>query len=246
VSLDISFLSAFGAGFLSFVSPCVLPLVPPYLCYMAGINFDQFVSDKNNNNSHRRSLITASLFFILGFSTIFILLGIGASFVGQFLRAWQDVFAKISGIIIIIIGLNFLGVLKISSLSKDLRFNPNFVVNNPIAAYIMGLAFAFGWTPCIGPILGPILTLAGSTQNIQYGALLLATYSAGLALPFIFAALFSYQFMKIVKKIKPNMKTIERIIGILIIFSGVMFLTGGIQRISYWLLETFPLLQALG
>ena len=246
MAIDVSYVSALGAGALSFLSPCVLPLVPPYLCYMAGVSFEQFEDESKSARPQRRALILASLAFVLGFSTVFILLGAGATGIGQFLRAWQDVLAKVAGGIIIIMGLNFLGVFKIGLLSREARLNPEGVSRSPLSAYIMGLAFAFGWTPCIGPVLGPILTLAAGKQTVLQGALLLAVYSAGLGVPFLFAALFSSRFMAFARKFRTNMGTVEKAIGGLLVVSGVLFLTGGMQKMAFWLLETFPILQSVG
>jgi cytochrome c-type biogenesis protein len=246
MAIDVSYLSAFGAGALSFLSPCVLPLVPPYLCYMAGVSFEQFADDTKAAQPERNALIVASLSFVLGFSTVFISLGAGATGIGQFLREWQEVLAKIAGVVIIVMGLNFLGVFKIGLLSREARFTADGTARSPISAYIMGLAFAFGWTPCIGPVLGPILTLAGGKETVMQGAGLLAVYSAGLGIPFLLAALFSSRFMAFARKFRTNMGIVEKVIGGLLVVSGVLFLTGGMQKMAFWLLETFPLLQSIG
>ncbi len=246
MALDISYISAFGAGALSFISPCVLPLVPPYLCYMAGVSTEQFTNSSNSNQASRRALLTASLAFVLGFSTVFILIGAGATGIGQFLRQYQDVIAKIAGLLIIAMGLNFLGILKISLFSREARFNPDQKSVGVLPSYVMGLAFAFGWTPCIGPVLGPILTLAGGKDTVWEGAALLAVYSAGLGIPFLAAAFFSGQFMRFSVKFRARLGTVEKMIGVLLIISGVLFLTGGMQTIAFWLLETFPFLQSVG
>lgn len=246
MALDVSYLSAFGAGALSFLSPCVLPLVPPYLCYMAGVSFDRFAEPGRAVAGERRALILASLAFVLGFSTVFIVLGAGATGIGQFLRQWQDVLAKIAGLVIILMGLNFLGIFKIALFSREARFTPEQTAQNPLSAYVMGLAFAFGWTPCIGPVLGPILTLAGGQETVAQGAGLLAVYSAGLGIPFILAALFSGRFMQFAGRFRARMGTVEKVIGALLVVSGLLFLTGGMQRMAFWLLETFPILQTIG
>lgn len=246
MALDISYISAFGAGALSFLSPCVLPLVPPYLCYMAGVSFDEFADTENTKTRERRSLILAALFFVLGFSTVFILLGAGATGIGQFLRQWQDVLAKVAGLVIIAMGLNFLGVFRIALLSREARFTPERTAQNPLSAYVMGLAFAFGWTPCIGPVLGPILTLAGGQDTVAQGAGLLAVYSAGLGVPFLLAAFFSSQFMAFARRFRRRMDLVEKTIGVLLVISGILFLTGGMQRMAFWLLEHFPVLQTIG
>ena len=246
MALDISYISAFGAGALSFVSPCVLPLVPPYLCYMAGVSTEQFTNAQASSRTSRRALLLASLAFVFGFSTVFILIGAGATGIGQFLRQWQDVIAKIAGLLIIAMGLNFLGILKISLFSREARFNPDQRSVGLLPSYVMGLAFAFGWTPCIGPVLGPILTLAGGKETVWEGAALLAVYSAGLGIPFLAAAFFSGQFMRFSTRFRSRLGTIEKVIGLLLVISGVLFLTGGMQTIAFWLLEAFPILLTFG
>ncbi|KFB10069.1 cytochrome c biogenesis CcdA family protein [Nitratireductor basaltis] len=244
MALDIGYTSALIAGALSFLSPCVLPLVPPYLCYMAGVSLDDFRADEGG--AARLSLLRSGLFFVLGFSSVFIALGAGASSIGAFLRAWQQELAIVAGVIIILMGLNFLGVLRISLFSREARFQTSGTPASLSSAYVMGLAFGFGWTPCIGPVLGPILTLAGGRGTIGEGALLLAVYSAGLGIPFLIAALFSGQFMAFLQRFRSHLGSVERIIGGLLVIAGVLFLTGGIQSAAFWLLETFPALGALG
>ena len=246
--IDVSYLTAFGAGALSFLSPCVLPLVPPYLCYMAGVSVEDFRQERDavRTSPVRKVLLVSSLAFVLGFSTVFIALGAGASSIGGSLRAWQQEIAILAGIVIIVMGLNFLGVFRLSFLSREARFQTQGQPANPVAAYIMGLAFAFGWTPCIGPVLGPILALAGASDTVQDGAVLLAVYSAGLGIPFVVAALFSGSFMRFLSKFRLHLGKVEKLIGALLVVTGVLFLTGGLQTFSYWLLETFPALGRIG
>jgi cytochrome c-type biogenesis protein len=248
MALDVGYLSAIGAGALSFLSPCVLPLVPPYLCYMAGVSVDDFRAGegKASQTGTRKALVFTSIAFILGFSTVFITLGAGASTIGRLLRVWQEPLAMAAGVLIILMGLNFLGVLKIPFLSREARFQADAKPANAIAAYVMGLAFAFGWTPCIGPVLGPILTLAGGRETVGEGALLLAAYSLGLGIPFLLAALFSDSFMHFLGRFRIHLGRVEKVIGALLVIAGVLFLTGGVQTASYWLLETFPILGRLG
>ena len=245
--LDIGYLSAAGAGALSFLSPCVLPLVPPYLCYMAGISVDDFRDAVNSENTAMRSaLMGASVAFVLGFSTVFVVLGAGASTVGAFLRAWQNEIAVVAGLAIVAMGLNFLGIVRIPLLSREARFQAGGRPANLGAAYVMGLAFAFGWTPCIGPVLGPILTLAGARDTVGEGALLLAAYSAGLGVPFLLASAFSGAFMRFLSRFRLHMGKVEKAMGGLLVVAGVLFLTGGMQTVAYFLLETFPVLGRLG
>lgn len=247
MAIDVGYLSAVGAGALSFLSPCVLPLVPPYLCYMAGVSIEDFRNpDRPAATTARTALLGASVAFVLGFSTVFVALGAGASTIGQLLRAWQQPLAMAAGVVIIAMGLNFLGVLRIPFLSREARFQAGGQPASATAAYVMGLAFAFGWTPCIGPVLGPILTLAGGRATVSEGAMLLAAYSAGLGIPFIVAALFSGAFMRFAGRFRAHLGRVEKAMGALLVLAGVLFLTGGIQTASYWLLETFPVLGTLG
>jgi len=248
MALDVGYLSAVGAGALSFLSPCVLPLVPPYLCYMAGVSVDDFRGEAGvaAKAGARGALIAASIAFVLGFSTVFVALGAGASTIGRFLRVWQEPLAMAAGVLIIVMGLNFLGILKIPLLSREARFQSPGKPASAVAAYVMGLAFAFGWTPCIGPVLGPILTLAGARETVGEGAMLLAAYSLGLGVPFLVAALFSGAFMRFLQKFRVHLGRVEKAIGVLLVVAGVFFLTGGVQSLSYWLLETFPALGRLG
>ncbi|HTV71356.1 MAG TPA: cytochrome c biogenesis CcdA family protein [Rhizobiaceae bacterium] len=248
MAIDVGYLSALGAGALSFLSPCVLPLVPPYLCYMAGVSVDDFRADQREKGSvaTRLALLSASMAFVLGFTTVFVALGAGASTVGQFLRAWQEQLAIVAGLVIIVMGLNFLGVIRIPLLSREARFQTSGKPASIAAAYLMGLAFAFGWTPCIGPVLGPILTLAGGRETVGEGALLLLVYSLGLGIPFLVAALFSGAFMRFMGRFRVHLGRVEKVIGGLLVVAGVLFLTGGVQTAAYWILETFPALQQLG
>ncbi|HEY4191397.1 MAG TPA: cytochrome c biogenesis CcdA family protein [Mesorhizobium sp.] len=248
MALDIGYVSAVAAGALSFLSPCVLPLVPPYLCYMAGVSVDDFRGDSGlaARTGARTALLASSVAFVLGFSTVFVALGAGASTIGHFLRVWQEPLAMAAGVLIILMGLNFLGILRLPFLSREARFQSEGKPASAVAAYVMGLAFAFGWTPCIGPVLGPILTLAGGRETVGEGALLLAAYSFGLGLPFLVAALFSGAFMRFLGKFRIHLGRVEKAIGALLVIAGVLFLTGGVQSASYWLLENFPVLGRLG
>jgi cytochrome c-type biogenesis protein len=248
MAIDIGFLSAIGAGAISFLSPCVLPLVPPYLCYMAGVSVEDFRADASaaGKSGTRTALLITSFAFVLGFTTVFVALGAGASTIGRLLRVWQEPLAMAAGVLIILMGLNFLGVLRIPFLSREARFKSQGKPASTLAAYVMGLAFAFGWTPCIGPVLGPILTLAGGRETVGEGAALLAAYSLGLGIPFLVAALFSGAFMRFLGRFRVHLGRVEKAIGAMLVVAGVFFLTGGMQAASYWLLETFPALGQLG
>lgn len=248
MALDVGYVSAVGAGALSFLSPCVLPLVPPYLCYMAGVSVDDFRASASATvkSGARTALLFSSLAFVLGFTTVFVALGAGASSIGQLLRVWQEPLAMAAGVLIILMGLNFLGIIRIPLLSREARFQAQGKPASAVAAYLMGLAFAFGWTPCIGPVLGPILTLAGGRETVGEGAALLAAYSLGLGIPFLIAALFSAAFMRFLQQFRVHLGRVEKVIGALLVIAGVLFLTGGVQTAAYWLLETFPGLAKLG
>ncbi|EKF17541.1 cytochrome c biogenesis CcdA family protein [Nitratireductor pacificus] len=252
MAVDVGYLSALGAGALSFLSPCVLPLVPPYLCYMAGVSVEEFQGQKQAEqassglNGTRLALFSASFAFVLGFTTVFVLLGAGASSIGAVLRAWQNELAIVAGVVIILMGLNFLGILRIPFLSREARFQAGGKPATKLGAYVMGLAFAFGWTPCIGPVLGPILTLAGGRETVTDGAILLAVYSLGLGIPFLIAALFSGSFMRFLSRFRMHLGRVEKVMGGLLVLAGVLFLTGGMQSMAFWLLETFPALGRLG
>lgn len=249
MAIDVGFVSAVGAGALSFLSPCVLPLVPPYLCYMAGVSIEDFRGDAEGaraSSPARLALAGASFAFVLGFSTVFVALGAGASSIGGLLRAWQQELAFAAGLLIILMGLNFLGLIRIPLLSREARFQAGAKPATATGAYLMGLAFAFGWTPCIGPVLGPILTLAGGRDTVGDGAMMLGAYSLGLGIPFVIAALFSGAFMRFLGRFKVHLGRVEKVVGGLLVAAGVLFLTGGIQTAAFWLLETFPALGMLG
>ncbi|MCO5133126.1 MAG: cytochrome c biogenesis protein CcdA [Phyllobacteriaceae bacterium] len=243
--LDVSFGAALLAGLLSFVSPCVLPIVPPYLAYLAGISFQE-LSGENVSASMRRRIVLASLFFVLGFTTVFVALGATASFIGQTIAQYFGVLSVIAGVLIIIMGLHFLGVFRISMLYREARVN---VASKPagfLGSYIMGLAFAFGWTPCVGPVLATILFVAGTEDTALRGAALLAVYSLGIGLPFMLAAFFASGFLNWANRFKQHMRKIEIAMGGLLVVTGILFVTGSMSRIAQWLLDTFPGFSTIG
>ncbi|MFN3722226.1 MAG: cytochrome c biogenesis CcdA family protein [Paracoccaceae bacterium] len=228
-------LIALAAGVLSFLSPCVLPIVPPYLAYMGGIS----MGDMRDNAIARRRVIIPALFFVMGLSTVFLLLGFTASIFGAFFLQNQVLFSRISGVVVIIFGLHFLGVFRIPLLDREARLDAGDRAGTAFGAYVLGLAFAFGWTPCIGPQLGAILSLAAQEGSVQRGTLLLAVYALGLGLPFLLAALFVERSLGLMQRLKPHMKAIERVMGILLLVVGLALVTGAFTDFSWWLLETF-------
>jgi cytochrome c-type biogenesis protein len=246
MTLDVTFGMALLAGIISFLSPCVLPLVPPYLCFITGASLEQLSESDGAMALQRRRTLLAALFFVLGFSTVFILMGVSASYVGQLLRAWLPVLAQVAGVFIILMGLNFLGVFKLGFLSREKRYHAETRPAGLIGAYGVGLAFAFGWTPCIGPVLAMILTLAATEQDMARGAGLLAVYSAGLGIPFLLAAAGIGTFLGFFRRFRSQMRNVERAMGLLLVLTGVMFLTGYMQAFSYWLIEQFPWLATIG
>ena len=243
MATEVTYAAAAGAGLLSFLSPCVLPLVPPYLTFIAGTTIEELSSE--GESAARRDVALAGLLFVAGFSTVFVTLGATASVFGQVIRQYSDTLALVAGLLIIVMGLHFLGLFRVAMFYREKRVQVEKPVG-PWGAYVMGLAFAFGWTPCIGPILAAILTVAGSEDTVVQGAALLAVYSAGLGVPFIAAALAIEPFFKFIKRFSKHFATVEKAMGVLLVATGIGFLTGSMQSFSFWLLETFPALAKLG
>ncbi|MBX3526408.1 MAG: cytochrome c biogenesis protein CcdA [Rhodoblastus sp.] len=240
---DVTISAAAVAGVLSFLSPCVLPLVPPYLTFIAGTTIEDIVDE--GTARARRDVLLAAVLFVAGFTTVFVALGATASVFGQVIRANLHILSVLAGVAIIGMGLHFLGVFKLHFLYREKRME----VEKPVGlwgAYVMGLAFAFGWTPCIGPILAAILAVASSEETVGKGAGLLAVYSLGLGVPFLLAALAIEPFMNFMKKFRAHFGKVEKLVGVALVATGVAFLTGGMQNLSIWLLETFPGLAKLG
>jgi cytochrome c-type biogenesis protein len=240
---NVTVFAAALAGLVSFLSPCVLPLVPPYLVYLAGTSLEQMADGKRA--VARRSTVLAAVVFVLGFGTVFVALGASASALGSLMRAWSGPLATIAGLAIIVMGLHFLGLTPIALLNRQKRLE----VTKPVSlwgAYAMGLAFAFGWTPCIGPILAAILAVAASEQTVARGAGLLAVYSLGLGVPFVIAALAIEPFAAFLTRFKSHLHRVEQAMGALLVLTGVAFLTGTVTQASTWLLETFPALGQIG
>ncbi|MEO1065791.1 MAG: cytochrome c biogenesis protein CcdA [Pseudomonadota bacterium] len=243
--MDITLFGALIGGIISFVSPCVLPLVPPYLCYMAGVSLDQLTGDKQSERSQAYILFVA-LFFVLGFTTVFVALGTGASVVGHFLRTHQTLLGQVAGVFIILMGLHFLGLLRFNFLYKEARADMGQTRSGPLGSYVMGLAFAFGWTPCIGPVLATILAVAGAEASAARGALLLGVYSLGIGVPFMLAAFFAKPFMAFMVRFRRHLGSVERTMGGLLVASGLLFVTGSITWFANVLIEAFPALATIG
>ncbi|PJE25721.1 cytochrome c biogenesis CcdA family protein [Pseudooceanicola antarcticus] len=231
---------ALMAGLLSFLSPCVLPIVPPYLAYMSGVSLSDL-----GQHARGKSLL-AALFFVLGLSTVFLFLGFTVSAAGQIFLSWQGWFNTAAGIVVMIFGAHFVGVYRIGFLDREARLDAGDRGGSAFGAYVLGLAFAFGWTPCIGPQLGAILSLAAQEASVTRGTALLAVYAAGLGIPFLLVAAFLPRLTGLMGWMKRHMEQIERVMGLLLWTIGLLMLTGGFSRFSYWLLETFPALASLG
>jgi cytochrome c-type biogenesis protein len=242
--MNVTIAAALAAGMLSFLSPCVLPLVPPYLVYLTGASLERFADAETKPRAARQTFV-AALLFVLGFSTVFVALGASASAVGAVLRAYSGVLAIVAGVAIIIMGLHFLGLTPIAWLMREKRLQ----VAKPVGlwgAYLMGLAFALGWTPCIGPILAAILAVAASEETVAKGAGMLAVYSLGLGIPFIAAALAIKPFAAFLARFRAHLGLVEKTMGGLLVLTGIAFLTGAVTQASFWLLDTFPLLGKIG
>jgi cytochrome c-type biogenesis protein len=232
------------AGLISFLSPCVLPLVPPYLAYLAGASLERIEAGETAKRTGAGTILAAIL-FVAGFSTVFVSFGAGASAIGGVLRRYSNELAIVAGIAIIIMGLHFIGVTRIGLLHREARAT----MHKPVGlwgAYVMGLAFAFGWTPCIGPILATILAVAASEATVTKGAGLLAVYSVGLGIPFIIAALAIEPFAAFLIRFRGHLDKMEKVMGGLLVLTGLAFLFGFFSQFNVWLLETFPSLQSIG
>jgi cytochrome c-type biogenesis protein len=241
---DVTYLAALIAGLVSFLSPCVLPLVPPYLVYLAGSSLERLSDDDPKTGSQLQTTF-AALLFVLGFSTVFVALGASASVFGSLIRAYSYELGIVAGVVIIVMGLHFLGLTPIAWLTRQKRME----MVQPVGlwgAYAMGLAFAFGWTPCIGPILATILAVAASEATVTKGASLLAVYSAGLGIPFLLAAFAVEPFAKFLTRFRTHLRYMEWVMGGLLVLTGVAFLTGAVSWASFWLLEMFPKLGTIG
>jgi cytochrome c-type biogenesis protein len=235
------------AGLVSFLSPCVLPLVPPYLGFLGGTTFEEMSHEKGLERAVWRRIVLASVFFVLGFSTVFIALGASASLIGQLIQTWRAELSIAAGIVIILFGLHFLGVFRIPFLLVEKRYHGRHHTGASYAgAYVMGLAFAFGWTPCIGPILSTVLALAANEASLGAGVRLLAVYSAGLGIPFVLAAIAIRPFLSFMQGFRRHLSLMEKIMGLLLVLTGIAFLNifdwFSIQALGQWLIETFPAL----
>jgi cytochrome c-type biogenesis protein len=244
--LDISYAGAAGAGLISFLSPCVLPLVPAYLSYMAGTTLDRMLEDGDTQAALTRRVFVSALAFVIGFATIFIAMGASASALNRLIIENIDIIGKIAGSVIVLFGLHYMGLLKIPLLYREARFRTRDNSTGLVGAYVLGMAFAFGWTPCIGPILATILTVAASRDDLGYGISLLATYALGLGIPFLLAALAVRPFMRFMQRFRRHLRKVEIAAGALLVLTGILIFTSSLGQFSYFLLDLFPWLATIG
>lgn len=244
--LEVSHAGALLAGLLSFLSPCVLPLVPPYLCFLGGVSARELRgADALVAGGARRVVLTA-IVFVAGFATVFVALGASATLVGRFVAEHLHALAYVAGAVIIALGLHFLGVLRLGWLEREARWHVERRPAGVLGAYVVGLAFAFGWTPCVGPVLAAILLVAASQESTWQGATLLAAYAAGIGLPFVLTALAARPFMTFLQRFRVHLERVERVTGALLVLTGTLFLTGSMDDIAYGLLRAFPALGRIG
>jgi len=246
MELEITYLGALAAGILSFLSPCVLPLVPPYLCFLAGTSLDQISGEGETVGAVSGRVFLSAILFVMGFTVVFVALGASASAVSGYLTDNLSWLAKIAGALIILMGLHFLGVFRFAFLNREVRYHPESRPVGTLGAFLIGVAFAFGWTPCIGPVLGTILAVAGSSDQVSYGASLLGVYSLGIGIPFMASALFVKPFLRFMTRFRRHIGLVEKVMGALLVATGILFLTGALSEFSYLLLEMFPALANIG
>ena len=244
-SFLMSVLISFSAGILSFLSPCVLPIVPPYLAFMAGSSVSSLKNSKSVSSLNVSLIIIAGT-FVLGLSTVFIMLGLAVAALGSFFLSFQTEMGYVSGLIVIIFGLHFLDIFKIPILNKEARFDFGSGGGGLLGAYILGIAFAFGWTPCIGPILGAILSMSAQAQSFNQGVLLMAVYAIGLGCPFLLFGVYFPKALNLSSYVKTHLGLVEKVMGCFLLLVGILLLSGGFSNLSYLLLEGLPFLITLG
>lgn len=239
----IGVLTAFLAGIVSFLSPCVLPLVPGYVSYVAGLSVDELRQEQAIRR--RLAVLGLSLAFVLGFSSVFVALGASASAIGGLFLSYRYEASYIAGAVIIVFGLHMMGVLRFNWMNRDLRFMPQIPGGRPFGSFLLGSAFAFGWTPCIGPLLGAVLTLSATTMGVSDGAMLLSIYSMGLAVPFLLVAAFTGRFMESAAKFRNIGRPLQLAAGGMLVTVGILMVTGYLFSFGTWMLKTFPFFQDL-
>ncbi|MEP3329493.1 cytochrome c biogenesis protein CcdA [Sedimentitalea sp.] len=245
--LDITFAGALVAGLLSFLSPCILPMVPFYLSYLGGVGMEQISTNAEIPRDVRRKATVAALAFAMGIITVFMALGATASIFGQLVREYFDILRWMAAAVIIAMGLHFLGVIRIGFLYRQLRADMGGTSDvSLVGAYVLGLAFAFGWTPCVGPVLAAILFTAAGTETVWRGAALLFVYGVGMTAPFVLAAFLVRPFMRWIARFRKHLGLIEKAMGSLLILFGLLIATNSVNQIAQWMLDHMPWLAAIG
>lgn len=244
--LDISFAGAAIAGLLSFFTPCILPMVPFYLSYMAGISMSELRGDGQIAPGAQKRLVFSAICFALGVTTIFVLLGMGATALGTAFAQWKQPLSYVAAAILLVFGLHFLGVLRIGFLYREARLESKAEPSTMLGAYVMGLAFGFGWTPCVGPALASILMVASGMGNIWQGGLLLLVYGLAMTSPFIVAALFARPFLSWMQRNRKYLGHVEKVMGVMLIIFAILIATNGVNLIADWMIRTFPSFGSLG
>lgn len=237
---EVSYAAAAGAGILTFLSPCILPLVPAYLCFISGLKFNELTAANRDGRSGRAVL--GGVAFALGLGTVFVAMGAAATSLGQMLAAWREPLAMAGGALVIAFGLHTMGLVTISPFNAEKRLEVTRKPASVLGAYAVGLAFGLGWTPCVGPVLGTILMIAGSGEDVWYGASLLAVFAAGLGVPFVIAAMAAEKFVTFLHRIGHHLRYVEIGMGVMLVATGLLLLTGGVPEITAWLLRAAPIL----
>ncbi|MFA8444126.1 cytochrome c biogenesis CcdA family protein [Yoonia sp.] len=244
--LDVSYFGAALAGLLSFFTPCVLPMVPFYLCYMAGLSMNELRSDTEISAGVQKRLIISAIFFALGVTTIFVLLGMGATAIGQAFGMWRDTLRYVAAGILLLFGLHFLGVVRVPLLYREAKIESTAAPTTILGAYLMGLAFGFGWTPCVGPALAAILMVASGMGEVWRGGLLLLVYGLAMTMPFVIAALFARPFLGWLQRNRRYLGYVERAMGLMLIVFAVLIATNSVNYIAQWMIEVMPAFGNVG
>ena len=244
--LDISFAGAALAGLLSFFTPCILPMVPFYLCYMAGISMGELTGEGKISEGAQKRLVVSAVAFALGVTTIFVLLGLGATALGSTFARYKETLSYVGAGILLAFGLHFLGIMKIPILYREARLESSAAPSTMIGAYLMGLAFGFGWTPCVGPALASILMIASGMGDLWRGGLLLAVYGLSMTLPFVVAALFARPFLAWAGRNRKYLPWVERVMGVMLILFAILIVTNSVNAIGQFMLEQMPWLANFG
>ncbi|GAB4347051.1 MAG: cytochrome c biogenesis CcdA family protein [Gammaproteobacteria bacterium] len=245
-AFEITYPGALLGGLLSFFSPCVLPLIPAYLCFLGGASMERLTAEEGMDRALARQVFVSSFIFVLGFSTVFVALGATATALSQVIAQNMGVLSKIAGVVIVLFGLHYAGLLPIRFLNFEKRIQLNSRPAGLAGAYLLGLAFAFGWTPCVGPILATILMVAATGETVWSGVSLLGFYAAGIGVPFLVAALAVRPFMAFMRRFRKHMRAVELSIGFLLVVTGVLIFTGGLADIAQWMLENIPAFSRVG